>query len=105
MKINSIKFLRFLLTITLSFVCVSQSLAVGMKGTLTGDEIDYIDNAFYPILIKAHICKEAHKDCSGKYIFCSDSDEALACNVYGITDDKVVRELFMSMLNSGLKVS
>jgi hypothetical protein len=81
------------------------SWAVGGKGNLNGNEPDYLDNTFFPILIKAHICKEANKDCiGGDYIFCN-SDETLSCNVYGISDEKVIKELFMSMLNSGLKVS
>ena len=79
--------------------------AVGGKGNLNGNELDYLDNIFFPILVKAHICKEANKDCVlGEYIFCN-STETLSCRVYGITDEKVIKELFMSMLNSGLNVS
>lgn len=75
------------------------------KGALTDKEIAYLDNTFFPILVKAHICKQANGDCiSGQYIICG-SDETLSCSVFGITDEKVIKEIFMSMLNSGLKVS
>jgi hypothetical protein len=109
MKTNSTKILQFLLTIALSFVWVSQGWAEGGKGNLNGNELDYLNNTFFPILIKAHICTEVHKDCEGKpgewgYIYCN-SEETLTCTIYGITDEKVINELFMSMLNSGLNVS
>lgn len=52
------------------------------------------------------ICTGVHADCvGGRYLFCGNADEELACDVYGITDEKVIKELFMSVLNSGLKVS
>ena len=71
---------------------------------MTRNEIDYFLNVFNPILIKAHICTQVRGDCENDYVIC-DSEETLSCQVYGITDEKVIRELFMSMLNSGLNVS
>jgi len=72
---------------------------------MTGKEIDYFENTFSPILIKAHICTRVDGDCIlGRYVIC-DSEDTLTCSIYGVTDEKVIRELFMSMLNSGLKVS
>jgi len=78
--------------------------AEGGKGNLNGKELDYLYDTFFPILIKAHVCTMAHGDCQDQHITC-DSNEALVCWVYGITDEKVVKELFMSMLNSGLNFS
>jgi len=76
-----------------------------MKGNLEGNELDYVYNTFFPILIKANICKVAHGDCAGgDYLICS-SHETLSCKVYGISDEKVIKEILLSMLNSGLKVS
>jgi hypothetical protein len=107
MKNKITKTLLFLM-MALPLLYTNSSWALS-KGALTRDELDYLDNTFTPILIKAHICTEVHKDCDGKpgepgYVYC-DSEETLSCSVYGITDEKVINELFMSMLNSGLNVS
>ncbi len=105
MKIKSSKALLLLSSLTLLLLGMSMSWAEGGKGNLADYEIDYFDNTFYPILIKANVCKVAHGDCvNGRYVFC-ESFATLACRVYGITDEKIIKELFLSMLNSGLKVS
>ena len=78
--------------------------AVGGKGNLNDNEIAYFNNTFSPILIKDHICTKVYGDCFDKYVFCNSS-ETLSCAIYGITDKKVVKELFFSMLNSGLNIS
>jgi hypothetical protein len=74
------------------------------KGALTGKELDYFNNVFDPMLVRAHICTQADGDCVDQYIFC-DSEETLSCDVYGITDKKLIKALFYSMLNSGLNIS
>ena len=78
--------------------------AVGGKGNLSNSEIAYFENTFFPILIKDHICTQVRGDCFDKYVFCNSS-ETLGCAVYGITDKKIIKELFFSMLNSGLNFS
>jgi hypothetical protein len=93
-----------LLVFMLLISAISPCCAKGMKGNLEGNELDYIYNTFAPLLIKANICKVAHGDCQNDYIICG-SFETLSCRVYGITDEKVIKEIFLSMLNSGLKVS
>jgi len=75
------------------------------KGALNDKELDYLFDTFFPILVKAQICTVPHGDCiRGQFIFCN-SDETLTCKVYGVADKKVIKELFVSMLNSELNVS
>ena len=104
MKGKTTKAFLLLLLIASPFMCSSQSWALS-KGALTAEELDYFYNTFTPILIKAHICNEIHKDCAGMNNVICNSEETLSCTVYGVTDGKVIKELFMSMLSSGLKVS
>ncbi|BBI99064.1 hypothetical protein FGKAn22_07570 [Ferrigenium kumadai] len=75
------------------------------KGILDRDEINFFKNTAYPILIKSKLCVSADKDCYGNQYFVCLSHDALACDAYGITDEKVIKEILTAVINSGLKVS
>jgi hypothetical protein len=76
-----------------------------MKGNLDEEELNFIQHVFYPILIKSNLCVSATGDCVGHdYIKCSSHD-SLACEVYGIANEKVIREIFLAVLSSELNVS
>lgn len=79
------------------------------KGALNKEELNYFEKTFPQILINAHVCTQALGDCRGKpgepgYVYCG-SEETIACDVYGISDEELIKELFMSMLSSGLRFS
>ncbi len=75
-----------------------------MKGNLDDQELNFINHTFIPILIKSNICVKATGDCKDYYIVCASHD-SLSCNVYGIADKNVIKEIFLAMLQSGLNVS
>jgi hypothetical protein len=81
-----------------------QGWAKGMKGNLEKEELDFVDQTFIPILIKSNICVKARGDCQHDYLICSSYD-TLKCSVYGITDERVIKTIFLAMLNSGLTFS
>jgi hypothetical protein len=83
---------------------INLSWAKGLKGNLEKEEIDFIEKTFYPILIEANICKSVHRDCGDDYIKCMSFD-TLKCSVYGITDETVIKKIFLAMVNSGLRIS
>lgn len=93
------------LLLVLPFLCVSSSWAKGnSKGSLDSEEIYFIKNTLFPILIKARLCVSAEKDCSNDDNFICLSHDALACDAYGIADEKVIKEILLAVLNSGLKI-
>ena len=93
-----------LLILMFLLFCSDSLLAKGLKGNLEANELDFIDNTLIPILIKSNLCVKAKGDCKVDHIFCLSND-SLACDVYGISDKKVIMEIFTAMLNSGLDVS
>jgi hypothetical protein len=75
------------------------------KGILDKDEINLFENTILPLLIKSKLCVSVKGDCyNNRYFICS-SDDALACDAYGITDEKVIKEILLAVINSRLKVS
>lgn len=96
----------FLLLITVIFFSATPVLAKGNpKGILDKDEIRFITNTLFPILIEAKLCVSATGDCiSDNYILCL-SDDALRCEIYGVTDEKVIKKILLAVLNSRLRVS
>jgi hypothetical protein len=101
---KSVKVLTLLFLLTLLFFGVSPIWAKGMKGNLEKEELDFIDYTFIPILIKTNICVNATGDCKNYHITCVSHD-SLSCDVYGIADEKVIKEIFSAVLHSGLNVS
>jgi hypothetical protein len=93
-----------ILLLTLMLVGISSVWAKGMKGALEKDELDFVYNTFVPILIRSHICVRADGDCLHDYLICASHD-SLSCNVYGIADDKVIKEILIAVIHSGLNVS
>jgi hypothetical protein len=110
MKINEKRIRGTLLVCVVlyfSYLAYVMSTEENPKGSLSGEEIDFIHNKLEPILVKSNLCASVGK-CSGHdYLFCMahGSGYALTCDVYGITDDKVIKELFAAFMNSGLRVS
>jgi hypothetical protein len=76
----------------------------GMKGSLEGYEIDFLDNVIYPSLIKAGICRSIHKDCQHDFIICS-SNESLSCSIYGVSDAAVIQEIMIEVVRSDIAIS
>jgi hypothetical protein len=75
-----------------------------IKGILDEASINYIQNNIIPILIKAKICTSARGDCiGGDYFECLQSS-SLSCDVYGISNENVIKEITSSMRNSGLRI-
>lgn len=93
------------LLLVLPFLCVNSGWAKGnSKGSLDSEEIYFFENTVLPILIKANICHAVRKDCYENGYFICLSHDALACDAYGIADEKVIKEILLAVLNSGLKV-
>lgn len=80
------------------------SSLIWAKGPLDGDASAFIEQTLSPILIKAKLCSSVQDCVKHRYLLCTSWD-SLSCGVYGITDEKVIKEIFLAMLNSGLKVS
>ncbi|HCA27160.1 MAG TPA: hypothetical protein DEP05_05895 [Betaproteobacteria bacterium] len=93
------------LGLALLLLCLSTGGAQGdMKGGLSGKELDFIDHTFYPLLIKEKLCTSVDDCLNRNYIRCLSYD-TLTCDVYGVSDPRVIREIFLAILNSGLKIS
>ena len=73
------------------------------KGPLDNDVADFSKNILSPILIREGLCNSRQNCRDREYFFCV-SWETISCDVYGITDEKLIKEIFLAMLNSGLKV-
>jgi len=93
-----------LLLLPVLALCMDLSWAKGMKGNLEANEIAFMENTFIPILLKENLCTKATGDCKEDHIICWSGD-SLSCDVYGISDRGVIKEVFLAMLNSGLNVS
>jgi hypothetical protein len=97
---------KSLLFIVLIFGCLSGCDTGGnMKGALADDELAYIENGLYPLLVKAGTCSspdECHNNYR-KYWTCF-SHNALSCEIYGVTDKKMIMEILLSMINSKLRI-
>jgi hypothetical protein len=87
--------------LTLMLFGAGQSWA---KGPLDGEVADFDTHILVPILIRAQLCSSVQDCDKHRYLLCTSWD-SLSCGVYGITDEKVVKEIFLGMLNSGLRVS
>lgn len=89
----------------LLFIGASLCWGGNVKGNLEREEINFIKNRITSILVNAGICSSVH-DCEGNYwrYYTCDSHDSLSCNIYGITDEKLAREILMEFLNSGLRV-
>ena len=73
------------------------------KGPLDNDVSDFSKNILSPILIREGLCNSRQNCREREYFFCV-SWETISCDVYGITDEKLIKEIFLAMLKSGLKV-
>lgn len=74
------------------------------KGPLDSESSAFSKQIVSPILIREKLCK-AVQDCRDREYFYSTSSDSISYDLYGITDAKVIREIFLAMLNSGLNVS
>lgn len=73
------------------------------KGPLDNDVSNFSQNILFPILIREGLCNSAQNCRQREYFFCV-SWETISCDVYGITDEKLIKEIFLAMLKNGLKV-
>lgn len=76
------------------------------KGSLDEATLNYMRYSLDPIFIRAKMCSvwNGRNGCVGKdIIFCSQSN-SLTCNLYGITDENLIKEITQSMQNSGLRI-
>jgi hypothetical protein len=90
---------KTILVLTLS--CGGQSWA---KGPLDGESSALSRQIVSPILIREKFCSSV-QDCRDREFFFSTSNDSISYDLYGVTDGKVVKEIFLAMLNSGLRVS
>ncbi|MFZ2161215.1 MAG: hypothetical protein WAW02_03265 [Sideroxyarcus sp.] len=63
----------------------------------------FSNNILTPILVREGLCSSS-QDCRNKELFFCISWETISCDVYGISDEKLIKEIFLAMLNSGMKV-
>ena len=56
-----------------------------------------------PILLKAKLCNTVNNCMADDNILCSQGN-SLFCQVYGITDPNVIKEIATSINNSGLRI-
>ncbi|MCF8183541.1 MAG: hypothetical protein K9J43_01040 [Polynucleobacter sp.] len=87
--------------LTLTFFGASPSWA---KGPLDGDASTFGKQTLSPILIREKLCTSVQDCREREYFFCT-SWESISCDLYGITDEKIIKEILLAMLNSGLKAS
>ncbi len=73
------------------------------KGPLDSDVAEFSTNVLTPILVRNGLCN-SHQNCREKEYFFCVSWEAVSCGVYGITDERLIKEIFLAVLNSGLKI-
>ena len=73
------------------------------KGPLDSDVAEFSKNILTPILVREGLCT-SRQDCRDKEYFFCISWETISCNVFGITDKKLIKEIFIAMLNSELKI-
>lgn len=89
----------------ISLFYINASLAGNLKGNLNNKELDFFYHTAIPILVKSGICTRVTGDCQrGNYFICS-SHQSLTCEVYGITNEKVIKQLFLAFLVSELQIS
>ena len=73
------------------------------KGPLDGEVASYFKNTLAPLLMAKKLCTSVQDCREHEYFFCT-AWTAISCEVYGITDERIVREIFLSVLNSELRV-
>lgn len=76
------------------------------KGNLDEATLNYLENNIVPLLIRARLCSSSHSrdSCYGnKVMFCMQTN-SLSCDLYGMSDENLVREISLSFQNSGLRI-
>lgn len=86
-------------------IFIASTSWAGEPVQLAGDAENYYKNTLVPFLINSKFC-DSFQDClKHQYSFYAISySEAIDFNLYGITDEKIIKEIIFSMLNSGLKI-
>lgn len=74
------------------------------KGPLDREVADFDKQILTPILVKANLCS-SRQDCTEHGYFFYTAWDSISCDLYGITNEQIIREIFLAILNSGLKVS
>ncbi len=95
-----------LILLVLSLFCDPPCVAGG-EGPLHQDASNYFEQNLAPLLIKEKLC-DSFQDCTYRhrfYFFAISLNDTIHFDVYGITDEKIIKEILLSMLNSGLRIS
>ena len=95
---------RFALAATLVAAMLFGTSRSWAKGPLDGEAATFITQNVSKILIRENLCSSVQDCIEHKYVLYT-SWESIAFNVYGIADEKVIKEIFLAMLNSSLRVS
>lgn len=74
------------------------------KGPLDSEASYFIKYTLSPILIREKLCNSI-QDCIERDYFLYTSWNTISCDLYGITDEKIIKEIFLAMLSRGLRVS
>lgn len=90
----------FLYLLSISFFFVNPSFA---KGPLDSDVAEFSENILTPILVREGLCS-SRQDCREKEYFFCVSWKSISCDVFGIANEKLIKEIVLAMLNSELKI-
>jgi hypothetical protein len=76
-----------------------------MKGLLDTDQFAFVDSDLDPLLIRAGVCKSVTEcdDNYDKYNTCVLKD-SLSCDIYGISDKKMIMEILNSVVSKGIRI-
>lgn len=77
------------------------------KGSLDEAAINFIKNNLSNVFIRAKMCS-GHKgrdSCEEKTIITCYQRDSLRCDLYGVSDENVIKEVTQSFQNSGLRIS
>jgi hypothetical protein len=92
------------LALFFSLFCGCNPSMSGINGELSGSAADFIERGVSPILIKAKLCSSV-QDCIRHEFIQYAVGSSIHYYVYGIADEKIIKEILISMLNSELKIS
>lgn len=94
---NSFVHHAFFLMLLLGCIFISIQNAIA-GDSLTSKSNDFRENRIVPILIRANLCT-SRQDCRNKEILlCSSSSTATSCDFYGITDEKIMKEIMVEIM-------
>lgn len=87
--------------LALTLFIVNQSLA---KGPMDSEASYFIKHTISQIFIREKLCISA-QDCIEHNYLLYTAWNSISYDMYGITDEKIIKEIFLAILNSDLKIS